>query len=190
MSVLLAQVILRVLSFFLGRLLGALFGPFVVTDAVTPTPLLVLDAVGWLGTLLEVAAIVTFLVFTWVLFSNLRKQGLQTRFSPGLATFGWFIPFGNFVLPYLAMRDAWRTVVRTSSAPVALWWAAWILSTVVTVVSQLMAASTGISFRPWLLQGMYYAGLVLDFVVLGSWLHMVRRLTDQFTQRISSTFEG
>lgn len=189
-SVLAARLVLKVVSLFLGRLLAALFGPFVVTDGARPASLIVLDVLGWLATLLEVAAIVSFLVFTYVLFSGLRKRGVQTRFSPGLATFGWFIPFGNAVLPYLAMRDAWRTVVRASSAPVALWWAAWILSTVFAIVEQLMAASTGISFRPVLLDAMYYGGMVLEYAVLGSWLFMVHRLTDQFTQRISSTFEG
>ncbi|MFJ9590707.1 protein kinase domain-containing protein [Streptomyces acidicola] len=59
----------------------------------------------------------------------------QLRYSPSMAVAGWFIPFGNFVLPKQIANDVWHasspSVRGGGSAPIGLlhtWWAAWLVT--------------------------------------------------------------
>jgi hypothetical protein len=78
--------------------------------------------------------------YTWV-----REVRGGTAFSTAFAVGGWFIPFLNFFIPYVALKDA---VVRMNSprttavgirldgsAPeVALWWSAFMVTVVLNIV--------------------------------------------------------
>lgn len=93
---------------------------------------------------LYVLAAVAFLVWLHRVVSNshgLGERGL--RFTPGWAVGWWFIPFANLVRPAQVMSETWRASdprrvrsdVRTRSqvsvALVGLWWALFLLGSVI-----------------------------------------------------------
>lgn len=92
---------------------------------------------------LSLAVSIVLLVWLYRVFDALRGR---TRYSPGLAVGGWFIPFANLVLPPLVMRDAYKTATGQDGTPiVALWWLAWLGTTIMTAAGPAIhqAVSTG-----------------------------------------------
>ena len=90
----------------------------------------------WIRMLVNVAAFCTFIAWVFVTFRDLAQRGARTRYTPGWALGGFFVPFLNFVWPYLVVRDAWRTAAglrqparaggtagRATPLVVKLWWA-------------------------------------------------------------------
>jgi len=73
-----------------------------------------------------------FAVWIYRATAALRASG-PTLYSPGLAVGCWFIPFANFVMPMLAVRDVCK---RTLSAEnlwlVPVWWVSYWLTTIFT----------------------------------------------------------
>lgn len=70
--------------------------------------------------LFSIAIIITFFIWIYGIFDARRGK---TSYSPGMAIGGWFIPFANFVLPPLTVRDAWKAVRGPEgSAIVFVWW--------------------------------------------------------------------
>jgi hypothetical protein len=67
------------------------------------------------------------LVFIWLyrITKAIRASGGDTTLSPGLSVGGWFIPFANMVMPWLAVRSALRGVGR-NSALAGVWWLCWL----------------------------------------------------------------
>src|SRR5262249_476382 len=52
---------------------------------------------------------VFFLIWLHRTYSNLAALGAEhLRMSPGFAVGFWFIPLANYVMPALAVQDAWR----------------------------------------------------------------------------------
>jgi hypothetical protein len=78
-------------------------------------------------------------------YGNLRRLGVwQLRYDPAWAVGAWFIPLFNLVRPKQIVNDVWRGSVPEPGpkrledhprvAPVVhVWWAAWVLVSVVTV---------------------------------------------------------
>lgn len=83
---------------------------------------------GLLGleNLVTIVAMITFLVWIHGVFVAIRKSGGTTRWSPGMAVGGWFIPLANAVLPWLTVRDALRALGRPTALAGA-WWITWLL---------------------------------------------------------------
>ena len=54
----------------------------------------------------------------------LRREAALTG-GAGLAVGGFFIPFANLVLPFLAIRDAVRVGKGSLELAVVLWWPLW-----------------------------------------------------------------
>jgi Domain of unknown function (DUF4328) len=83
-----------------------------------------------------VLAAIVWLVWQYRAHVNLRALGAQgLAFPPAGAVGSWFVPVGNLVLPYLAMRELWRAAdpeagpsdwkrVRTTPL-LPLWWVGW-----------------------------------------------------------------
>jgi len=66
-------------------------------------------------------------------YRNLPALGEQgMTWSPGWAAGGWFVPFANFVIPYLCLRDLWRGCGDERPLP-KLYLAAWIASYVLLI---------------------------------------------------------
>jgi hypothetical protein len=80
--------------------------------------------------------------------ANLRGLGRYgMEFSPGWCAGWFFVPFANLVKPVQAMAEIWRasdpnesegTWAKSSSTPlIAVWWAAWLVSSSMAWVSLL-----------------------------------------------------
>jgi len=76
---------------------------------------------GLLGLLTGIALLV------WVHRAHraLHAHNARTSLSAGLAVGGFFIPFANLVLPFLAIRDAVRVGKGSLELAVVLWWPVW-----------------------------------------------------------------
>lgn len=75
-------------------------------------------------------AIIFYLVWFSRVYTFIRATRGGTKYSNGMAIGGWFIPFANFVMPYLALRDAWRRGANDDSGfLVGVWWLCYILAT-------------------------------------------------------------
>ena len=105
---------------------------------------------GVLLTVTNLAVIVTFLMWLFRTYKNVRALGAgDLRYKPGWSIGAWFIPFFNFVGPKQIVNDAWRAsdpdlppaaggTWRGAAIPAALfgwWWAAWIVTSVLANTS-------------------------------------------------------
>lgn len=103
---------------------------------------------GWVGVfvpagglarpVLSLVAIIVTLVWLHRAFVALRGR---TRFSPGMAVGGWFIPVANLVLPAFILRDAWRAARGEGGGVVWLWMVTWLLA-----VASSILGSMGLTF--------------------------------------------
>lgn len=76
--------------------------------------------------LVTLVAMITFLVWIHRVFVAIRQSGGTTRWSPGMAVGGWFIPLANAVLPWLTVRDALKSLGKPTALAGA-WWLAWLI---------------------------------------------------------------
>ncbi|TMK80809.1 MAG: DUF4328 domain-containing protein [Actinobacteria bacterium] len=101
-----------------------------------------LRAVGVVGGLVTLAILIVWLVWQHRSHANLRALGAgNLRFTPGWVVGWWFIPFADFVFPYLTMRELVKASEPTTGvadwaaqrtpALVGLWWAAFLGRTVI-----------------------------------------------------------
>ena len=94
---------------------------------------------------LLVQVVITVLFIIWMFRAAKNHEALgrtNTRFGPGWAIGGWFIPIANLVLPVLIVQDLWRGGDASRPRDVATWrnargswlvgcwWTAWVLSLV------------------------------------------------------------
>ncbi len=97
--------------------------------------------------LLGMAALIAFFVWFARAYAWVRATRGGTAYSTGLAIGGWFIPFANFVLPYLAVRDLWKRAVNDENGwVIPLWWAAYLVNMVITIFYSLLQSNPGIGF--------------------------------------------
>lgn len=104
-----------------------------------------------------------------------------SRFSPGMAVGGWFIPFANFVLPLLSLGDVWKRVMKGANAWVpALWWGSYLLTIVFKMVwsipSLAFQASTSVP-------GIGYLSTLATVAAFGSWAFMLYSMQAPAEQR-------
>lgn len=99
---------------------------------------------SWLTIAAYLLTAIAFLVWlSRIVKNNFDLGNLGARFSPGFAVGCWFIPFANFVLPYQAVREAWKaadpSIVRATpdtraasrmSVLIPAWWALFLLGNV------------------------------------------------------------
>ena len=74
----------------------------------------------------------------WIMQANknVRRFGAKgMRFKPAWAVGSYFIPFYNFFMPYLAMKEIWQTSAnpsewknQQSGVVLKLWWTMWLVS--------------------------------------------------------------
>ncbi len=115
-----------------------LLGP--VSQSVPPAELAgALDASNWVGVLAVLVFIPTAALFlTWIHRAGSNLQPLGThgqRFSPGWAVGWWFIPIMNFLRPYQALAEIWRSTGGWPVAPVTWWWILWLAANSVGIFS-------------------------------------------------------
>lgn len=82
-------------------------------------------AIGQLCTLGSLVVGVIFLMWSYRAAQVARAAGLPGAWPPLWAWLGWFIPFANFVIPYLVTRAFFPTD-HPSRSTVGRWWSAYI----------------------------------------------------------------
>lgn len=115
-----------------GKLAVILLG----STAALPLVLRVLPRIPFMGvvtTLLQFAGVIVFLMWLHAITKH-HAQSSATRYTPGMAVGGWFIPFANFVLPALSFGDVYKRSTGRSAGLVGLWWALYLVSTILTAV--------------------------------------------------------
>ena len=146
-----------------------------------PSAMVVHTALTGLESLLQFAATIAFLVWIYRVFVALHQEGL-TRHSPGMGVGGWFIPFGNLVLPYLTVREAWdRKMGSDRSFIVPLWWATFLLTTLYRLVWQVAEIARMFDLLKVLGAG-FPLPMLIRITAYVSWLLIVRWLTDKAVQ--------
>lgn len=125
--------------------------------------------------------------------NNVRAFGAQgLTWSPGWAIGGWFIPYANYVIPFLVLREIWRATEAPllqgrdwRQVPVpswtGWWWGLWVASSVVpamlVVPVEMLVLITGMP--PWILAIPLLLALA---VVAAAYVHFMR-FVDAITQR-------
>ena len=114
-------------------IISALIGPvtwFVIRYALDGKSLETLQLVARSSLAAEglIGLTLFILLCVWVYRAHvaLRRAGSTTTLSPGLAVGGWFIPFANLVLPFVAVRDAVRLGKSAAGTLVTVWWPLWL----------------------------------------------------------------
>jgi hypothetical protein len=138
----------------------------------------------WSRTILGILAIIFYFVWFARFYGWVRAAKGGTTYSTGLAIGGWFIPFGNFVLPALALGDAWKRANDGRGTPlVILWWLAYLGSTVLTVFFSLLSnpqlhLHIGEGLGP-VINAAGWVNLAAQVTAYGLWAFIVKQLTDQ-----------
>jgi hypothetical protein len=100
------------------------------------------------------AAVVLVMVWMYRVASNLRAMHRGTRWGPGWAIGGWFLPPLLYVIPFLMFRELWRASDPDvpiggdwKSRPVSWVVTAWfVVYGPVSIVVQVVSASSGFNF--------------------------------------------
>jgi S1-C subfamily serine protease len=73
--------------------------------------------------LLGMMFFILFLIWLNKSFKNLLSQNIKTRRTPAMAVLAFFIPFYNFVAPYLAVNELWdESKVKHKDLIIKFWW--------------------------------------------------------------------
>lgn len=107
--------------------------PLVPNDAFMTVRMVLLG----IKSLLTLVAVIMFLVLVHRVYTTLRTRGVALRYTPGMAVGCWFIPFANFVMPCIAVRDAYTAATGKSSGIVVGWWLLYMLSIPLSMLLQL-----------------------------------------------------
>jgi len=118
------------------------------------------------------------LVGRWIYRANANAHRLSAdmTISPGWAVGWFFVPVANLVMPYQAMKEAWRESQEAAgqfdeveSPLLPWWWGLWIGSNVVANLSLMMGgrAPDALEAAPW-------ADLVAGFLNIGAGLVLIQ----------------
>lgn len=130
--------------------------------------------------------------FVWFarMYSWVRAARGGTRFSNGMAIGGWFIPFANFAIPYMALRDAWRRAANDENGYlVAIWWLSYIVAMVLEMFWSSQGArllgGNGMSIETMnsILSGLSWLTLLAQLGAWGLLGYFVQTLTQRATSR-------
>lgn len=88
-----------------------------------------------------VTCVVLFPMFMYRATKNLHALGHEfLNTTPGMAAGGWFIPFGNLVIPYRALVELDRTSEGTedytANSTISLYWGCWIVANLLSRIGE------------------------------------------------------
>jgi hypothetical protein len=93
---------------------------------------------GLLAMVALVVAAVFFLMWFYRAHQNLRALGGTQRFTSGWAVGWWFIPIGNWFMPFRAMQDIYRgsgpMPTGATEGAISVWWGCWVLSGILSMI--------------------------------------------------------
>jgi hypothetical protein len=136
----------------------------------------VIDAIRLVATL---GAIIVYLIWFARAYGWARVMRGGTQYSTGLAVGGWFIPFANFVLPYLALRDLWRRVMNDAGGLVALWWAGYVVAFVIQTMYSMAASGVPLGGLGAIWNAMGWLGTLAQIVGYGLLAMLVQKVTER-----------
>jgi len=125
------------------------------------------------------AAVIAFLVFIHRVFTGMRRELGTTKYSPGAAVGGWFIPFANFVLPALTVSEAWKRKGGSSSFVVHAWWAGYVIFMILSAWSFDRPNARPGEIATLLLS----TESLVQLCTYGAWIYIVRELTRRCASR-------
>jgi hypothetical protein len=148
-----------------------------------------------------VAAVVLVMIWMFRLAANLRAMHRGTRWGPGWAIGGWFLPPLLYIIPFLMFRELWKASDpdvpiggEWTSRPVSWLVTAWfVVYGPVSVVVQAASAGSGFNFggterdlAQQVVDGQDTAALtgVAGIVAAGLFVVMAARLTSRHQQLI------
>ena len=152
--VLVCTVAAIVSGFFEVSLLGRIADGENVTQSEAETNDLRVAVITALQGLAYLGTAIAFIVWFYRAHVNLRALGAsEVRHASGWAIGAWFIPFFNLVRPKSMANDVWKASDPELPAPVgierwsrvalpmvlAVWWAAWVLASLVSSVAAVLA---------------------------------------------------
>lgn len=135
---------LSVLALFLQVYLVVSFGPNVhlfLSLLKTPNTPHVLPQLNpypaWTSLVNILSLSMEVFLFIWLYRSmdEARLLGYPTSFAPYWGVLCWFIPFVNFVMPYLCIRDCFRPQPHRGAPWKGLFWTAYLLQGVATITT-------------------------------------------------------
>ncbi|MEO6390312.1 MAG: DUF4328 domain-containing protein [Pyrinomonadaceae bacterium] len=149
----------------------------------------------------RVIAVVIYLIWSYRAFNNLAPlRARNLEFSPVSAVAWWFVPFVNFVYPFQIMREVWqasdpeiinnnRETRRLSGTPdlLGVWWAAFILSVFLTVISNALSGLGQSKESLWFPSFLVLSQLVratAAVLVMWSMIEITRRQEKRFRKLI------
>jgi hypothetical protein len=152
--------------------------------------------------LAQIAAIVFTLIWMYRVLANHRAVLRQTTWGPGWGIGGWFLPPFLFVIPMLALREAWQASSpdvpageqRWKQAPISpvvwVWWALYgvlPLAFIPITFARLGGFSTETEDLAEMVKDTAGLGIAQSVVSLGAaaaWIVLVRQLTSRHEQLI------
>ena len=152
--VLVCTVAAIVSGFFEVSLLGRIADGENVTQSEAENNDLRVAVITALRGLAYLGTAIAFIVWFYRAHVNLRALGAsEVRHASGWAIGAWFIPFFNLVRPKSMANDVWKASDPELPAPVgierwsrvalptvlAVWWAAWVLASLVSSVAAVLA---------------------------------------------------
>jgi TonB family protein len=142
--------------------------PFFISRLMVLYP--VMGWLWWIRMLVSLALGGVLMAWLYATYRDLARRGGRTRYRPGWALGGFFVPLWNVVWPYLVVRDAWRTAAglrrqpRSDAAPstpstplvVKFWWGMMVITMVIGVVGGRLLMPGHMELSPVLV--MWYLG--------------------------------
>ncbi len=139
-------------------------------------------------------SVIPVLLWTYTAHANLRAAGMQgLNFSPGWATFSFFVPVANLYVPFVAMRELAN---RSAGEPeefagssvdnVSSWWSCWVVSAIVmtmVVLTVFVDALPGIwvTTPTWAVLALTLFGQLLFAGSAWFLIKLLRQVTDNQT---------
>lgn len=152
------------------------------------------------GNLMSFLSMIAVLLWTYTAHANLRAAGLEgLNYSPAWATFSFFVPFVNLVVPFKAMRELAN---RSAGEPewfaestvdvVTSWWSCFVISAVVgAIVSFTMVVDAlpgvWVTTPVWAVLGMTMFGQLLYAAAAFFIIKVVKMVT---SNQLSGAAEG
>jgi hypothetical protein len=160
-----------------GRVAIALFA----FNAVLPLISRLLYAVGIslgraytpLQGLTTFVGVIFFLIWLHRVTKAIREAQGDSRFTPGMAVGGWFIPLAQIVLPFLSMQDVWKRTVKQNGWVVPLWWTSYLLTIVINATGGRL---------PFSFPGIGYIYTAIVVTAFGSWAFMLFTVGEKSAQ--------
>jgi hypothetical protein len=128
--------------------------------------------------LLAIVAVIFFFVWMYRVVAMLVARGDHPRYSPGLAVGCWFIPFANFVMPPMAIADAWRRVLRTGAGIVGGFWTLYLLHMILQVFLANPELQRSIVRSREIAMAVGWLGTLVCMGTYALWIVIVKKISD------------